>query len=129
MVGRGDQWVSGGALAISALAAEWITIGAQGLHQWSAAAGTLHTLTLTLWAISAAWLPALILTKALRPRLGYNVGRWSTVWANGQAACLSSSRSGLQGSRPGYSRARLMAVGAIVVRVRMLGVGTFGINL
>lgn len=89
LIGRGDHWVSGGALAISTLAAARITLGARGLHQWGAAAGSLHTLTLALWAVSAAWLPALIVAEAVRPRLGYDVRRWATVFPVGMYAACS----------------------------------------
>jgi tellurite resistance protein TehA-like permease len=89
LVGHGDQWVSGGALAISTLTAARITLGARELHQWSALAGPLHTLTLVLWALSAAWLPALILTEAVRPRLGYDIRRWATVFPVGMYAACS----------------------------------------
>jgi tellurite resistance protein TehA-like permease len=89
VAGRGDHWVSGGALAISALAAARISLGARGLHVWTGAAGSLHALALTLWALSAAWLPALIVTEALRPRLGYDVRRWATVFPVGMYAACS----------------------------------------
>jgi tellurite resistance protein TehA-like permease len=88
-VGRGDHWVSGGALAISALGAARITLGARGLHVLSAWSGSLDTLTLTLWALAAAWLPALIFAEALRPRLGYDVRRWATVFPVGMYAACS----------------------------------------
>lgn len=89
LVGRGDQWVGGGALAISALAAARITLGARGLHQWGPAAGSFQMLTLALWAVSVAWLPVLILTETLRVRLGYDVRRWATVFPVGMYAACS----------------------------------------
>jgi tellurite resistance protein TehA-like permease len=89
VTGQGDQWVSGGALAISALAAARITLGARALNGWGAAAGALPTLTLTLWALSAAWLPALLVTELVRPRLSYDVRRWATVFPVGMYAACS----------------------------------------
>ncbi len=87
--GGGDHWVSGGALAISTLAAARITLGARGLHRLVGAGGSLHTLTLALWALSAAWLPALILSEAMRPRVSYRVQRWATVFPIGMYAASS----------------------------------------
>jgi hypothetical protein len=75
LIGQGDHWVSGGALAISALAAAQITLSARGRHELSGAAVGLQALTLVLWSLSAAWLPALILTEALRPRVSYELRR------------------------------------------------------
>jgi hypothetical protein len=89
LAGRGDQWVSGGALAISTLAAARIALGARGLGQWGGVAEPLHSLTLTLWALSAAWLPALLLTEGLRPRFSYDVRRWATVFPVGMYAACS----------------------------------------
>ncbi len=89
LVGAGDHWVSGGALAISTLAAARITLGARELHELGAAAGSLHGLTLALWVLSAAWLPALIASEAGRPRLSYDVRRWATVFPVGMYAACS----------------------------------------
>jgi tellurite resistance protein TehA-like permease len=89
LVGRGDHWVSGGALAISTLAAARITLGARELHALAGAAGWLRGLTLVLWALSATWLPALIVAEAARPRLGYDLRRWATVFPVGMYAACS----------------------------------------
>jgi tellurite resistance protein TehA-like permease len=85
--GQGDHWVSGGALAISALAAARITLGADLLHLLSPSA--LRTLAVVLWACSAAWLPALVLAELIRPRLRYDVRRWATVFPLGMYAACS----------------------------------------
>jgi tellurite resistance protein TehA-like permease len=87
--GRGDHWVSGGALAISTLAAARIALAAHGLHVWSAALRGLDALTLGLWAASAAWLLVLIPAEAVRPRLDYDVRRWATVFPVGMYAACS----------------------------------------
>lgn len=89
LIGNGDHWVSGGALAISTLAAARITLGARGLHELAGGARWLHALTLILWGLSAAWLPALIAGETLRPRLGYDVRRWATVFPVGMYAACS----------------------------------------
>lgn len=89
LVGAGDEWVSGGALAISTLAAARITIGVGRFHELAGANGSLQALTLALWALSLAWLPALIITEAVRPRLAYDVRRWATVFPVGMYAACS----------------------------------------
>jgi tellurite resistance protein TehA-like permease len=87
--GRGDQWITGGALAISTLAAGTVSAGAKALGVLGHGAA-LDDLAVGLWAASVAWLPALLLTEALRPRLGYDVARWSTVFPFGMYAACSS---------------------------------------
>ena len=49
-VGRGDHWITGGALAISTLAAGKITIGARGLAMLGGGGGSLKSVSLGLWA-------------------------------------------------------------------------------
>ena len=45
-------------------------------------------MSLGLWALTVLWLPVLLLAEALRPRPGYDVRRWSTVFPVGMyAAC------------------------------------------
>lgn len=88
-VGRGDHWITGGALAISALAAGRITLTAGSLHTLTGAAQALETLTLVLWALTMAWLPVLLAAEALHPRFAYDVRRWSTVFPVGMYAACS----------------------------------------
>jgi tellurite resistance protein TehA-like permease len=89
LVGRGDHWITGGALAISTLAAGKITLGAHTVHQLNGLAGALKTTSVVLWALAIAWLPALLVCEALRPRLNYDVRRWSTVFPVGMYAACS----------------------------------------
>src|SRR5437764_1937458 len=58
--GRGDHWITGGALAISTLAAARITLAARALHELSGLSGELKTISLVLWAVTIAWLPVLL---------------------------------------------------------------------
>jgi tellurite resistance protein TehA-like permease len=88
-VGRGDHWITGGALAISTLAAGRITLAAKSLHQLVGATGTLKAVSLALWALTIAWLPALLAAEALHPRLSYDARRWSTVFPVGMYAACS----------------------------------------
>jgi hypothetical protein len=89
LVGRGDQWITGGALAISTLAAGRITLGAKSLHALAGAGGTLEVTALVLWGLTIAWLPVLLISEALRPRLHYDGRRWSTVFPVGMYAACS----------------------------------------
>lgn len=88
-VGRGDHWITGGALAISTLAAGRITLAAKALATLSGDSATLKGLSLALWALTILWLPLLLLAEALRPRLHYDVRRWSTVFPVGMYAACS----------------------------------------
>lgn len=48
-VARGDHWVTGGALAICALAAALITLAASRLHALAGLRPTLRVVTVVLW--------------------------------------------------------------------------------
>jgi tellurite resistance protein TehA-like permease len=78
--GAGDQWVAGGALAISVLAATMIT---------KALATLSHAVAVAVWIAALAWLPALIAAEILRPRLRYDLSRWATVFPLGMYAACS----------------------------------------
>ena len=88
-VGRGDHWITGGALAISTLAAGDLTVAARALHALGDVRGALEALSLVLWALTIAWLPVLVAAELWRPRLGYDVRRWSTVFPVGMYAVCS----------------------------------------
>ncbi len=87
-VGHGDHWVTGGALAISTLAAGRITLGAADLSMFGGV-GVLKVVSVTLWVLTLLWLPVLLAAEALHPRLGYDVRRWSTVFPVGMYAACS----------------------------------------
>jgi tellurite resistance protein TehA-like permease len=87
-VGRGDHWITGGALAISTLAAARITTGAKALAILGSGGGAPKDLAVGSWVATMLWLPVLLLAEVLRPRLRYDVRRWSTVFPFGMyAAC------------------------------------------
>jgi hypothetical protein len=88
-VGRGDHWITGGALAISALAAGNLAAGAGSLGVFGHGHGALEVLAVGLWIASMVWLPALVLAEVLHPRLYYDVRRWSTVFPVGMYAACS----------------------------------------
>ncbi|MFE1860176.1 tellurite resistance/C4-dicarboxylate transporter family protein [Streptomyces anandii] len=91
--GRGDHWVAGGALAISALAgAELVAANSARLYLWNADdSGALRTATIVLVVLDVCWYVVLLACEAARPRLGYDVRRWSTVFPMGMSAAAMLS--------------------------------------
>ncbi|MGH2833874.1 MAG: tellurite resistance/C4-dicarboxylate transporter family protein [Solirubrobacteraceae bacterium] len=87
--GRGDHWVTGGALAISTVAAGRITLAAEHLRVLHGAVETLKVVSLVLWVLALAWLPVLLFAEARWPRRDYYVRRWSTVFPVGMYAACS----------------------------------------
>jgi hypothetical protein len=84
----GDHWMAGGALAIAALAAGQAALAARELHV-PALNDWLEFVAVAVWVLSVAWLPALIASEALWPRLSYDLRRWSTVFPLGMYAACS----------------------------------------
>lgn len=89
LVGQGDHWVSGGALAIATLACARAAESSGALHLLRAAAGSLDTAALALWAGAVLWLPLLLAGELVSPRTAYDVRRWSTVFPLGMYAVCS----------------------------------------
>jgi hypothetical protein len=88
--GLGDQWIAGGALGISALAASRLYV----LPQWSGGGhGALRWLALVLVVLDLAWYVVLLTAETRWPRPAYDIRRWSTVFPLGMsaAACLAAS--------------------------------------
>jgi hypothetical protein len=72
--GAGDQWIAGGALAISGEACAKLS---------------LHTVGVVLWIAALAWLPGLIAGELAHPRVGSPSTRWSTVFPIGMYGALT----------------------------------------
>jgi tellurite resistance protein TehA-like permease len=118
-VGRGDHWITGGALAISTLAGGKILAGAETFSILGDGGGVLEAVALGLWVATMLWLPVLLLAEALHPRLRYDVRRWSTVFPFGMyAACSFSVGSAARaGAITGFARVWVwvaLAVWAVV---------------
>ncbi|MGW6141945.1 tellurite resistance/C4-dicarboxylate transporter family protein [Streptomyces sp. NPDC055144] len=86
--GAGDQWVAGGALAISALAASKLV--ATGLWNQDDT-DVLRTMSFLLLALDGAWYVVLALAEVRWPRPRYDVRRWSTVFPMGMTAAAALS--------------------------------------
>ncbi|MFF4502375.1 tellurite resistance/C4-dicarboxylate transporter family protein [Streptomyces sp. NPDC001401] len=86
--GPGDQWMAGGALAISALAgSKLVAADSARLYLWNDDdRGVLRSVTVALLALGLAWYAVLLVAEALRPRRGYDVRRWATVFPMGMTA-------------------------------------------
>lgn len=92
--GAGDHWVAGGALAISALAGSTLLAS----PRWTGTAHqTLDTTALVLLALAVALWALLAYAEIRRPRLAYDVRRWSTVFPLGMTAAASLSLSASAG--------------------------------
>jgi tellurite resistance protein TehA-like permease len=87
-VGHGDQWIAGGALAISTLAVADLTAGARALGILGHGAA-LEDLAVGLWVATMVWLPVLVVGEVVRPWRGYEERRWSTVFPLGMYAVCS----------------------------------------
>ena len=86
--GLGDQWVAGGALAISALAGSKVVAADNArLYLWNDDdRGVLRAVTVALLVLDLAWYVVLLVGEVVRPRRGYDVRRWATVFPLGMTA-------------------------------------------
>ncbi|WP_316777027.1 tellurite resistance/C4-dicarboxylate transporter family protein [Streptomyces sasae] len=91
--GPGDQWIAGGALAISALAgAKLLAADSARLYLWNNDdQGVLRTVTVALLVLDLVWYIVLLAAEVARPRLRYDVRRWATVFPMGMTAAATLS--------------------------------------
>jgi tellurite resistance protein TehA-like permease len=89
LVGAGDHWVTGGALAITTVTAGRLVLADIHTGTLPDVQGTLKTIALILWILTMLWLPALVIAEVVRWRPHYNVRRWSTVFPVGMYAAAS----------------------------------------
>jgi tellurite resistance protein TehA-like permease len=86
LTGTGDQWIAGGALAISAPTAGEISRAATQRTALHVVGAPLAHIALAIWIISMLWLPALVAAELVAPRLAYHARRWSTLFPVGMYA-------------------------------------------
>ncbi|NUP35912.1 MAG: hypothetical protein HOV87_25445 [Catenulispora sp.] len=86
--GLGDQWVAGGALAISAFAgSKLVAADSARLYLWNDDdRGVLRAVTVGLLVLDLACYVVLLVAEAVRPRRGYDARRWATVFPLGMTA-------------------------------------------
>jgi hypothetical protein len=89
VVGRGDHWITGGALGIAALAAAKLTATARALGIVGGRGGVLEDMAVGLWVLTMLWLLVLLFAEARWPRRRYDARRWSTVFPLGMYAACS----------------------------------------
>ncbi|MBW8799282.1 MAG: tellurite resistance/C4-dicarboxylate transporter family protein [Streptomyces sp.] len=91
--GPGDQWVAGGALAISALAgARLLAADSARLYLWNDDdRGVLTAVTVALLVLGLAWYVVLLAAEVAWPRPRYDVRRWATVFPMGMTATATLS--------------------------------------
>ena len=77
--GPGDQWIAGGAAAITALACATLARDGEALRVAAVAA----------WIAAMLWLPFLVAGELRHPRLGALGRRWATVFPLGMYAAMS----------------------------------------
>lgn len=87
-IGGGDHWVTGGALALSSLAAAKISKGAH-VSRILGGGGAVKDIATLLWILAMLWLLVLLFAEARWPRLGYDPRRWATVFPLGMYAACS----------------------------------------
>lgn len=87
--GRGDHWVAGGALAISALAAGRIVLAIDATGDLGELRAFANGVAITILVAAFAWLPLLIGGELLRPRRQFDARRWATVFPVGMYAAAS----------------------------------------
>ena len=97
LVGLGDQWVAGGALAITALACARSAQAADTVHL-VAYSSQLSRPALAIWVAAVGWVPVLVAAEILRRRVGYQLERWSTVFPLGMYAVCSLVTGTVAGS-------------------------------
>lgn len=85
--GAGDQWVAGGALAISSLALS-------RLADAGVAPGAARDAALALWLAALGWYLVLAAAELRRPRLRFALARWSTVFPLGMLAAAAFALHG-----------------------------------
>ncbi|MFR9794424.1 hypothetical protein ACL02U_00695 [Streptomyces sp. MS06] len=96
--GAGDQWIAGGALAFSALAGSGLLAADDALSLWNDDdRGVLHRVTVGLLVLGLCWYAVLLVAEVARPRLRYDVRRWSTVFPMGMTAAAVLSVAGVVG--------------------------------
>jgi hypothetical protein len=87
--GAGDEWVLGGALAISALAGTTLEEAAESLGVPGGARAVLRLATVCLACEAVAAYVPLVVSEVIWPRPRFDMRRWSTVFPLGMAGLVS----------------------------------------
>lgn len=87
--GRGDHWIAGGALAISALASGRIVLAIDATGDLRDLRTLLDGVGVAVLVAALLWLPLLIGGELRRPRLRFSATRWATVFPFGMYAAAA----------------------------------------
>lgn len=96
--GAGDQWVSGGAIAISTLACAELAEATTTMRTLGGLHVPLRIASLVLWVLTVAWLPALIGGEVRSTRPRFDMRRWATVFPLGMYSVMSVTTGAATGS-------------------------------
>ncbi len=119
--GRGDHWIAGGALAISALSAARATQAARALGLFSRQHQLLTVGTFVLWCGAMVWLPALIIGEIVWPRFNYDLRRWATAFPIGMYSVCSLAVGQVTGIRGMVTFSQVWTWVALVATLLLLG--------
>jgi tellurite resistance protein TehA-like permease len=118
--GAGDQWIAGGAAAITALACATLARDGDG--------EALDVAAVAAWIAAMLWLPFLVAGELRQPRLGALGRRWATVFPLGMYAACSftvgqvARVSGITGFARVWTwvalAATLLALAGLFLRIR-----------
>jgi tellurite resistance protein TehA-like permease len=89
LIGHGDHWIVGGALAIATLACARAAAATGASPSLGGLRQGLVDASVVLWAAAACWLPLLVATELVAPRLLSDTRRWATVFPAGMYAVCS----------------------------------------
>ncbi|MGW2430118.1 tellurite resistance/C4-dicarboxylate transporter family protein [Streptomyces sp. NPDC001640] len=90
--GAGDHWILGGGLAIAAVAGARLVLASHRMYLWNNDdRAALRGVTIALLVLALVCYCLLAVAEVLRPRLGYDVRRWATVFPMGMTAVASQS--------------------------------------
>ncbi|MFD0361466.1 tellurite resistance/C4-dicarboxylate transporter family protein [Nocardia sp. GCM10030253] len=110
--GPGDQWMATGALAISALAASKLVAS----HHWTGTAhNALRVTALLVLGLNLLVYTILMIAEVIRPRPGYDIRRWATVFPlamTAVAAYCTGADAGVSGLQTLGKLLMVVAVGA-----------------
>ena len=118
---RGDHWIAGGALAISALSAAKATRRPHALGLLTREHQALTIGTFVLWCGAMVWLPALIVGEIVWPRLDYDLRRWATVFPIGDVLGLQPRAGQSRGINGIVTFAQAWAWVALAATLVLLG--------
>ncbi len=117
LAGAGDQWVAGGALAISSLAICEIALAASRQPAIHAIGATVGDVGAVIWIASVLWLPPLLIAEVRSPRVHYQLRRWSTLFPVGMYAASGFAVARVSGLQPAGSFARFWLWGAVALSI------------